>query len=210
MTLVLQAQLPKEFGLIKTHIPSIVLDIRYAGNDNFIGRVVKGYRSPKVVLTKPALYALEKAQNDFNQLGLGIKVFDAYRPQRAVDDFMQWVKVAQDTLMKQQYYPKRAKTDLVPQGYIAEKSGHSRGSTLDITLVYVEGELKGKELDMGGAWDYFGLKSHYAYPHLSPQQKENRALLKRILVKHGFTPYALEWWHFSLAEEPFPDQYFNF
>ena len=119
-----------------------------------MGRVVNGYRSPKVVLTKKALKALKKAQAEFNQLGYGIKVFDAYRPQRAVDDLMQWIKAENDTVKKQEYYPQLNKKNLVPQGYIAEKSGHSRGSTLDLSLVYQAGEKKGQEVDMGGEWDF--------------------------------------------------------
>lgn len=204
------AQIPDDFGYIADEIPDIRLEIRYASKENFMGRVVNGYSSPKVVLTKKALSALKKAQTEFKQLGYGIKVFDAYRPQHAVDDFMQWIKVEKDTVMKHKYYPQLDKKNLVPQGYIAEKSGHSRGSTLDLSLVYLDGEKKGKEVDMGGEWDYFGKKSNYDYPETSSKQKENRALLQKIMIKHGFLPYAEEWWHFTLAKEPFPNQYFDF
>ena len=204
------AQIPDDFGYIADEIPDIRLEIRYATKENFMGRVVNGYSSPKVVLTKKALSALKKAQTEFMQLGYGIKVFDAYRPQRAVDDFMQWIKAEKDTVMKHKYYPQLDKKNLVPQGYIAEKSGHSRGSTLDLSLVYLDGEKKGQEVDMGGEWDYFGKRSNYDYPEISPKQKENRALLQKIMIKHGFLPYAEEWWHFTLAKEPFPIQYFDF
>ena len=204
------AQVPRDFEYIVNEIPNIVLEIRYASKENFIGRVVNGYKSPKVVLTKKALSALKKAQTEFIQLGYGIKVFDAYRPQHAVDDFMQWIKAEKDTVMKHKYYPKLAKKNLVPQGYIAEKSGHSRGSTLDLSLVYLDGEKKGQEIDMGSEWDYFGKRSNYDYPEISSKQKENRALLQKIMIKHGFLPYAEEWWHFTLADEPYPDQYFDF
>ena len=204
------AQIPDDFGYIADEIPDIRLEIRYASKENFMGRVVNGYSSPKVVLTKKALSALKKAQTEFKQLGYGIKVFDAYRPQHAVDDFMQWIKVEKDTVMKHKYYPQLDKKNLVPQGYIAEKSGHSRGSTIDLSLVYLDGEKKGQEVDMGGEWDYFGKRSNYDYPEISPKQKENRALLQKIMIKHGFLPYAEEWWHFTLAKEPFPNQYFDF
>ena len=204
------AQIPDDFGYIADEIPDIRLEIRYATKENFMGRVVNGYSSPKVVLTKKALSALKKAQTEFMQLGYGIKVFDAYRPQRAVDDFMQWIKAEKDTVMKHKYYPQLDKKNLAPQGYIAEKSGHSRGSTLDLSLVYLDGEKKGQEVDMGGEWDYFGKRSNYDYPEISPKQKENRALLQKIMIKHGFLPYAEEWWHFTLAKEPFPIQYFDF
>ncbi len=123
---------------------------------------------------------------------------------------MQWIKAEKDTVMKHRYYPQMDKKNLVPQGYIAEKSGHSRGSTLDLSLVYLDGEKKGQEVDMGGEWDYFGKRSNYDYPEISPKQKENRALLQKIMIKHGFLPYAEEWWHFTLAKEPFPNQYFDF
>ena len=204
------AQIPEEFGNIKDEISSITLDIRYATKDNFMGRVVNGYTSPKVVMTKESLEALKKAQEDFIRLGFGIKIFDAYRPQRAVDDFMAWIKTKKDTLMRQDYYPHLDKNTLVPLGYIAEKSGHSRGSTLDLTLMYLEGKNAGKEIDMGGSWDYFGTRSNYDFPDISLKQRENRALLRIIMIKHGFIPYAQEWWHFTLAKEPFPDKYFNF
>lgn len=204
------AQIPESFGYITKEIPEIHLDIRYATKNNFMGRVVKGYASPKVVLTKKALIALKNAEADFKRISLGIKVFDAYRPQRAVDDFMVWIKVENDTLMKQRYYPDLDKKDLVPQGYIAEKSGHSRGSTIDISLIYLKGDKAGKELDMGGRWDFFGKRSNYDFPEINQKQKENRALLQKIMSEHGFIPYAQEWWHFSLAEEPFPTTYFDF
>ena len=204
------AQVPEDFGYIVNEMPDIALEIRYSSKENFMGRVVNGYESPKVVLTKKALSALKKAQTEFKQLGYGIKVFDAYRPQRAVDEFMQWIKEEKDTIMKYKYYPQLDKKNLVPQGYIAEKSGHSRGSTIDLSLVYLDGEKKGKELEMGGEWDYFGKRSNYDYPEISSKQKENRALLQKIMIKHGFLPYAEEWWHFTLAKEPFPNQYFDF
>lgn len=204
------AQVPNGFGYIAEEIPSIELEIRYASKENFMGKVVDGYASPKIVLTRPTLKALKKAQADFNHLWLGIILFDAYRPQRAVDDFMAWVKIKGDTLMKRKYYPHLTKDQLVPQGYIAEKSGHSRGSTVDLSLIFLKGEKRGQQLDMGGIWDFFGQRSNQDFPHLSPTQKKNRRLLKRIMQKNGFSPYSQEWWHFTLVDEPFPEQYFNF
>jgi len=149
-------------------------------------------------------------QEKLKPLGLGLKIFDAYRPQRAVNDFINWSKHPKDTLTKSIYYPKLAKDQLFDLGYIASRSGHSRGSTVDLTLIYLEGEKKGLVLDMGGVWDFFGIQSNYYFEGVSKQQKSNRKLLRETMKVAGFLPYDEEWWHFTLKEEPFPNLYFDF
>ena len=153
---------------------------------------------------------LKIAQKTFNSYGLGIKIFDAYRPQKAVNHFIRWSKIEEDTINKTKYYPELKKKLLFELGFIAKKSGHSRGSTIDLTLVYLEGNNKGKEVDMGSKWDFFGDISNYNYPHLSKKQKYYRKLLRETLLSSGFIPYEKEWWHFTLNKEPFPKTYFNF
>lgn len=198
---------PDFFVNIKDEVPSIELEIRYCSKNNFIGEVIDGYKNPKAYLTKKALVKLEEAQKEFLKQGYKIKIFDAYRPQRAVDHFVRWAKVESDTLMKGKYYPNVAKKDLFKLDYIARKSGHSRGSTLDVTLVSLK---TGKELDMGSSYDFFGKISWPFADSISSKQKENRMLLRKVMLYHGFKPYKCEWWHFTLINEPFPKTYFNF
>ncbi len=202
--------LPEGFSNIDDYLPDLVVELRYATDQNFMGRKVVGYDQPKVVLTTDCLKALKEVQKELYTIGLGLKLFDGYRPQKAVNYFMQWATQAGDTLTKRQYYPDLAKSTLFEAGYIAERSGHSRGSTVDITLIYRQGPRKGQALDMGGPWDFFGPRSWFAHPELLPEQKRNRTLLKDIMQKHGFRPYSKEWWHFTLDNEPFPDTYFDF
>ena len=141
------------------------------------------------------------------QKQLSLKIFDGYRPQKAVDHFVRWVQVLKDTLMKAQFYPKVKKNNLLKNGYIAERSGHSRGSTIDLTIINIK---TGKALDMGSAYDFFGIQSHPLYQNISKKQKNNRMLLRNTMLNHGFTPYENEWWHFTLKKEPFPNTYFTF
>ncbi len=138
---------------------------------------------------------------------MGLKLFDAYRPQQAVNHFVRWAKVLNDTLMKQSYYPDVPKSELFKRGYIASKSGHSRGSTVDLTLIDLD---TGNELDMGSPYDFFGVQSHPFYKKITDKQRKNRMLLRRVMLKNGFKPYENEWWHFTLRDEPFPNQYFDF
>lgn len=203
-------QVPKEFCPIDKENSTIVLAIKYSTTDNFVGRTIEGYTSPKVVLTIPAATALQNVQKTLHAKGLGLKLFDAYRPQRSVDDFMRWINDEQDTLTKTNYYPNLSKKELLEQGYIAKKSGHSRGSTVDVTLIYITGINKGMELDMGGRYDFFGEQSNYNYQSLTQKQKNNRQLLRELMIQNGFVPYDKEWWHFTLKNEPFPTTYFNF
>jgi len=199
--------LPVTFSEVQEVIPSAVLDLRYYGSDNFIGRPIAGYVSSKAVLTTEALNQLKKVQEELKTFQLGIKIFDAYRPQRAVDDFVLWAKVPDDTLMKARFYPDVAKKDLFKLDYIASKSGHSRGSTLDLTLI----SLKTFEaLDMGSPYDFFGQISWPFAKEITAKQRAHRMLLRTLMLKYGFQPYCCEWWHFTLKSEPFPATYFDF
>lgn len=203
-------KLPEGFAYLKKENPTLILDLRYATSENFTGKIVTGYTSEKAIGTKALSIALRKVQALLRSKGLGLKVFDAYRPQSAVDGFISWAASASDTLKKREYYPNLKKEELFELGYIAEKSGHTRGSTIDVTLVYLMGRHKCKEIDMGGKWDYFGEASHFNYQKISPKQMENRRLLRDLMIEGGFNPYEKEWWHFSLKNEPFPTTYFDF
>ena len=200
--------LPAGFVYLKATIPSIQTDIRYAGSHNFVGKPVDGYLKPRAILTKKAADALAQIQAELKPFGLGLKVFDAYRPQRAVNNFIRWAKDLDDTKTKAEFYPDVAKKDLFKEDYIADRSSHTRGSTVDVTLVSLTG--KKQELDMGTPFDFFSPESWPTYPRLTPNQRANRMLLHITMIKHGFTPYPQEWWHFTLANEPFPETYFDF
>lgn len=204
---VFSQKLPEGFVYLTDVDVSIQKELRYLGNNNFIGKPIDGYINDCIIVTKPTAKALKTIQKKLKKEALSIKIFDAYRPQQAVDHFVKWAKVINDTVMKQHYYPKVPKSQLFNLGYIASKSGHTRGSTVDVTIV----DLKtGKELDMGSPYDFFGTKSHPFYRKISEKQKENRMLLRRMMLKNGFKPYDNEWWHFTLKDEPFPKTYFNF
>ena len=208
--IVTAASLPSGFVYLNDVAPDIMLDIRYASADNFIGKPIDGYVKPVAITTRKTASALKNAQADFKRFGLSLKVFDAYRPQRAVDHFVRWAKDWRDTLMKSKYYPQVAKQDLFKEDYIAAKSGHSRGSTVDVTLSYVEANGLAHELDMGTGFDFFDPRSWPEYPDLTAAQRANRMLLQVVMEKHGFKPYPKEWWHFTLKQESYPDTYFNF
>ena len=205
---VLIAQVPKGFASLSC-IEGIQIEAKYKTNDNFTGRPVNGYDQLEVMLTVEAIEALKAAQRQFVQDGYAIKVFDAYRPQKAVDDFVQWAAIENDTLNKRNFYPNLKKSELFHLGYIATRSGHSRGSTLDLTLVYLKGERALEEVDMGESYDYFGEASHVFYEDITVKQKAARMYLRRVMLKHGFQPYEKEWWHFTLKNEPYPTTYFD-
>ena len=202
--------LPMGFDSIAKYLPNMVIELRYASSDNFMGRSVVGYQNPKKVLTIETLYALQKVQEELKKNGMTLKLFDGYRPQASVDDFIRWALDPNDTLNKAHYYPNNDKIKLFDLGYLAKRSGHSRGSTVDITLVYSKGPNKGKELDMGSSWDFFGPISWTGTTLITNQQAANRKLLREVMISHGFIPYSKEWWHFTLKDEPFPNTYFNF
>lgn len=182
-------------------MPSVVYEIRYEGEHNFIGRRIDGYKAPKCLLAKEAAIALGRVQKELKARSLSLKVFDCYRPQRAVNHFVTWAKDPSDTKMKKEFYPHVEKKNLFKKGYIASKSAHSRGSAVDLTIA---------SLDMGTPFDFFGPKSHTNNPDVSVEARKNRELLKGLMEKQGFKNYSKEWWHYSLKEEPFPDRYFDF
>jgi D-alanyl-D-alanine dipeptidase len=213
---------------IRSVDPTIVVEARYAGVHNFIGRPIIGYHAEKCFLTPEAASALAKVQAEVRTFGLSLKVYDCYRPQRAVNDFIAWAKDEADQKMKREFYPRVDKRDAFKLGYISEKSGHSRGSTVDLTLVplpappqpqYRDGQRlvdctarrrwRDNTLDMGTGYDCFDELAHAANPNLSPLARRNRLLLKSVMEKFGFRGIVTEWWHFTLANEPFPNTYFD-
>lgn len=199
-------KLPEGFVYVTQVVPGAREDIRYASCHNFMGRPADGYLAPRAVLTREAAQALARAASAFEAQGLYPLIFDAYRPQRAVDHFARWAEDAQDTLAKAEFYPDVDKRELFKLGYIARRSGHSRGSTVDLTLVRADGAA----LDMGGAFDQFSKVSAYDCPWLTDEQRANRRLLHAGMLAAGFAPYSEEWWHYRLDPEPYPDTYFDF
>jgi D-alanyl-D-alanine dipeptidase len=200
-------KIPKGFVYLSNIDATIQSELRYLGNNNFIGKTIDGYYNNCIIVSKETADALHKVQSSLTKKRLSLKVFDAYRPQQAVNHFMKWAKVLNDTLMKRTYYPKVPKSELFKRGYIASKSGHSRGSTVDLTIIDMKTR---QELDMGSPYDFFGEQSHPFYQNISEEQKANRMLLRKIMLKNNFKPYENEWWHFTLRNEPFPNTYFNF
>ena len=198
----------KGFVLVSEAVPDVLLEIRYHSTFNFVGQRVDGYDQPVAILTCEAAAALQKASDAAIRQGFRLKVYDAFRPQRAVDHFVRWAEDASALDMKPYFYPEVDKSRLFEDGYIAKKSGHSRGSTVDVTLTDM---LTGTDADMGGAFDYFGERSHPGCRKgLSDKQIANRMLLQKLMVEAGFRPLDTEWWHFTLVNEPYPDTYFDF
>lgn len=175
-------------------VPGLVVEMRYAGSHNFMRRPAPGYEAPRCMLLTSAAKALAAAQVALAADGFGLKVFDCYRPKRAVAAFVAWASEPDDPAAKAEFYPDLAKRDLFRLGYIARSSGHSRGTTVDLTLV---DKASGRELDMGSPYDLFGERSHYAHPKIAPEARANRARLRAAMERAGFAPYAKEWWHFS-------------
>ena len=194
------------FVYLKDIDDSIIVDLKYYSNENFTGQYVEGYLSNNAILTKESALALSDAQDDFNKLGYSLILYDAYRPQRAVDFFVQWSNNSYDTINKRIYYPNIKKSELFELGYIAYKSGHSRGSTVDVSLIEIS---TNKLLDMGTIFDYFGIESHTFFDDISEKQKSNRLILYEIMSNNGFKNYSKEWWHFTLKNEPY-QKYFDF
>ena len=200
-------------------VPDAILEIRYFGTYNFVGTRIDGYWEPTALLTKVAADSLRAVSDDVKTLGYRLKIYDAYRPQRAVDHFVRWAEDVNDTLMHPYFYPNLDKSVLFEQEYIMAKSGHTRGSTLDLTLFDMTTE---KELDMGGTFDFFGPESHPDYggnpetgeyiptEGITAEQFTHRMILRQAMMRHGFRPFSTEWWHFTLDKEPFTDRYFDF
>ncbi|MBO4863316.1 MAG: M15 family metallopeptidase [Eubacterium sp.] len=193
--------------MLSEAVPDAILEIRYYSTYNFVGDRIDGYEEPLALLTKEAADALEEVNEELKEKGYRLKIFDAYRPQEAVDNFVEWSLDVEDTRMKEYFYPELDKGVLFDQGYIARHSGHSRGSTVDLTLFDMTTE---KEVDMGGTFDYFGELSHPDYTAITAEQYANRMILREAMLNHGFKPLAEEWWHFTLKNEPYPDTYFTF
>ncbi len=196
-----------DFVLLSDYVPDAILEIRYYSTYNFVGDRIDGYLQPVALLTREAALALRQVSDEVSAMGYRLKIYDAYRPQMAVEHFMRWALDFEDARMKAYFYPELEKDQLFPQGYIAEHSGHSRGSTVDLTLFDM---ASGKELNMGGTFDYFGLLSHPDYRNITPEQYENRMILRNAMLKCGFKPLEEEWWHFTLKNEPYPGTYFTF
>ena len=199
--------LPEGFVHVHEVIETAQLDIRYYGENNFVGTRIDGYEKPVAILTEEAAAALNKAADSLEEQGYFIMIFDAYRPQRAVDHFIRWAKDLDDVKMKEQFYPEVDKSKLFELGYIAEKSGHSRGSSGDLTLVDIDTI---EELDMGSGLVFFGSISNHGTDLITPEQERNRNILRDAMVAAGFKIYPEEWWHYTLEDEPYPDTYFNF
>ena len=215
-----------QFVTLTDAVPDAILEIRYYGTYNFVGCRIDGYLEPTALLTKQAAEALKAVSDDVKAQGYRLKIYDAYRPQKGVDHFVRWAENIADTLMKSYFYPDLDKSVLFEQEYIYEKSGHTRGSTVDLTLFDMKTE---KEVDMGGTFDWFGPESHPDFcgnpetgeytgdnskslkgRSITEQQFKNRMILRKAMLAHGFKPLDSEWWHFTLKDEPFPDTYFTF
>jgi D-alanyl-D-alanine dipeptidase len=220
---------PRPFVALSDVAPTILQDMRYFTPHNFVGRRIDGYLEPTCILTRQAAEGLRKAQQQLRKRGYTLKVYDCYRPQRAVDHFVRWAKDLADEKMKAEFYPNVAKDRLFADGYIAEKSGHSRGSTMDLTIVklpprpqrpYVPGEplqpcfapqrFPDNTADMGTGFDCFDPLAHTDNPAITGEARQNRDLLKNTMAAAGFRNLPEEWWHYTLNDEPFPDTYFDF
>ena len=194
-----------DFAEISSVIDDAAFDIRYYSPNNFTGNKIQGYKAPRAYLTKEALVALAKAADDLRNQGYRLLIWDSYRPQKAVDNFVKWINDPADPGDKT-FYPELEKSDLLVGQYIMAKSGHTRGSTIDLTIIKKDGSF----VDMGGTFDLFSEVSHPDYPNLTEEQKKNRKILRNAMVKAGFSPLDSEWWHFTLTDEPYKDTYFNF
>jgi len=197
----------KDFVILSEEIPEVILEMRYYTTYNFVGDKIDGYEEPIAILTKKATEALKKVNNELMKKGYRLKIYDAYRPTRAVTHFLKWAEDINDTRMKEYFYPNFDKSLIFQEGFLAKQSAHSRGSTIDLTLFDMK---TGKDVDMGGTFDYFGDISYPTYDKLTKEQLSNRELLKNTMLKYGFKQSIREWWHFVLIDEPFPDTYFDF
>ena len=194
-----------DFAPVSTVIYDAAYDIRYYSSNNFTGNRIKGYNAPVAYMTKEALTALSKAADDLRQQGYRLLIWDTYRPQKAVYNFVEWINNPEDDGDKS-FYPELKKSDLLAGCYIMEKSGHTRGSTVDLTIIKKDGSF----VDMGGTFDLFSEISHPDYKKLTRKQKKNRKTLHDAMIKAGFNGIDSEWWHFTLKNEPYPDTYFDF
>ena len=221
---VIPEQDASQFVNITDVVPDAILEIRYYGTYNFVGQRIDGYLQPTALLTKRAADSLKAVSDDVMRMGYRLKIYDAYRPQMAVDNFVRWAADVPDTLMRRYFYPEVDKSRLFELEYIMARSGHTRGSTVDLTLFDMNTE---KELDMGGTFDWFGEESHPDFGGnpktgvyngkpspagrtITAEQFRNRMILREAMLRHGFKPLDSEWWHFTLKDEPYPETYFVF
>lgn len=198
---------PNDFVDISLEIPGIITDVKYFTGDNFVGEKIDGYEAPTILLTEKATIALGRVQKQLMEDGCGLKVFDGYRPKRAVEHFIRWGKQEEDWKTKSIYYPEMTRQEIFRRGFIAPESSHTRGSTVDLTVVTME---TGIEIDMGGTFDFFSEVSYSDYDHLTLDQSKNRVQLRYLMRSEGFEPMQQEWWHFTLAGETYPETYFDF
>ena len=196
-----------DFILLTDVIADLILEIRYYSTFNFVGERIDGYLQPVALLRKKAALALKDVSDEFKEMGYRLKIYDAYRPQSAVDHFVKWANDPDDNKMQKYFYPDIAKKDIIPSGYIAKYSNHTLGNTVDLTLFDMANQ---KESDMGGYFDYFGELSNFDYQGINETQHNNRLLLRKVMVKHGFKPIEQEWWHFSYEDELYENIFFNF
>lgn len=199
--------LPEGFVYVKSVIPDLDVELRYYSTNNFVGDTIDGYKSNRLILTKATTEKLKLVQDELQQQNLCLKVFDGYRPQCAVNHFIRWARDLNDTINKSKFYPDVKKRHLFKEEYIASRSGHSRGSTVDLTII--DGNT-GEAIDMGSPFDFFGVESWVNHDDITDAQKKNRQLLQQVMLKHNFRNYPKEWWHFTLRGEPFPKTYFDF
>ena len=226
-----EQKMPHGFVDVKDVVSSVIIDMRYFSAHNFVGEKIDGYNAPRCILTRQAAQALSRVQNALQTFSLSLKIYDCYRPQRAVNHFVRWAQDISDTRTKNEFYPTIDKKNLFRDGYIAEKSGHSRGSTVDLTIVplpvpqqevYEPGQtlyecylspgqrFKDNGIDMGTGFDCFHELSHPGNTKVTLEARTGRMLLKTLMEGQGFRNYDQEWWHFTLKDEPFPDKYFDF
>jgi D-alanyl-D-alanine dipeptidase len=202
--------LPNDFVYLADIDASIIQDMKYFTHDNFIGRPIKGYQTPHCILTRQAATALAIAQQQLKPQSLSLKVFDCYRPQMAVNDFIRWSQDPTDQKMKASYYPRVNKADFFTLGYVGAKSGHTRGSTVDLTIVQIRSKQSVQELNMGTHFDFMDELSHVLAENIQGEPRANRLFLQHLMQQAGFNFYENEWWHFTLKDEPYPETYFNF
>jgi zinc D-Ala-D-Ala dipeptidase len=208
--LVPEGVVPSGFVDAATVVDGLVVDMRYFGEDNFVGARIDGYEAARCLLTRPAAAALARVQQHLAPQGFGLKVFDCYRPTRAVAHFVRWARDVKDVKRKADFYPDVDKRDLFRLGYISNRSGHSRGSTVDLTVVRLEQGRPSSDVDMGTRFDFFGVQSWPSSRAVSAEAQANRKVLASAMRRGDFRPYDREWWHFTLRNEPYPGSYFNF
>ncbi|WKY48391.1 M15 family metallopeptidase [Eubacteriaceae bacterium ES3] len=196
-----------DFVDLKVVIPDCLVDLKYFGNDNFVGERIEGYEADIAYATKRTALALKKVQDKLVKSGYGLKIFDAYRPVRAVKAFFEWGQEHENGLTKADYYPDFTRNEIFEKGFIASPSAHSRGSTVDLTLINLKSH---QDIDMGGSFDFFSEVSYFDYKNLSEIQKKNRCWLRDIMMQEGFVPFEYEWWHFTLKDEPYKKICFDF